>query len=104
VAKLTSKGQLTLPKEVRDKLGLKTGDRLDVTVEDRKVVLRQPAVAFEETLAKFRALAPPHPKGRKPMSIEEMKELVIQRAVAEDERTKSDRYRHQHSPKTRSKG
>lgn len=30
---LTSKGQLTLPKKVRDKLGLKTGDRLSFEVE-----------------------------------------------------------------------
>lgn len=27
-ATLTSKGQLTLPKEIRDKLGVKTGDRV----------------------------------------------------------------------------
>jgi antitoxin PrlF len=27
-AKVTSKGQLTIPKEVRDKLGIKTGDTL----------------------------------------------------------------------------
>lgn len=32
-ATLTSKGQLTLPKKVRDKLGLKTGDRLSLEVE-----------------------------------------------------------------------
>ncbi len=37
---LTSKGQLTLPKAVRDKLHLKTGDRLRVEVtKDGRVVL-----------------------------------------------------------------
>ncbi|MCS6997147.1 MAG: type II toxin-antitoxin system PrlF family antitoxin [Casimicrobiaceae bacterium] len=30
-AKLTSKGQTTIPKEIRDALGLKTGDQLQFT-------------------------------------------------------------------------
>jgi len=32
LATLTSKGQLTIPKEVREKLRLKTGDRVELTV------------------------------------------------------------------------
>ena len=32
-ATLTSKGQMTIPKDVRDDLGLEAGDRLDVVVQ-----------------------------------------------------------------------
>ncbi len=39
-AKLTSKGQLTIPKDVRDRLGLKSGDRVVFEFEDDAVRLR----------------------------------------------------------------
>lgn len=37
---ITSKGQTTIPVEIRQKLGLKPGDRLLYVEEDGKVVLR----------------------------------------------------------------
>lgn len=37
---LTSKGQLTVPKEVRDRLGLEPGDGLIFEIEDNSVRLR----------------------------------------------------------------
>ena len=36
---LTSKGQMTLPKAVRQKLRLKAGDRFEVSVQDKSIVL-----------------------------------------------------------------
>lgn len=39
MSSLTSKGQITIPKTVRDKFGLKTGDRVDFKIENGKVVL-----------------------------------------------------------------
>ena len=39
-AKLTSKGQLTVPKDVRDRLGLKSGDRVVFEFEEDSVRLR----------------------------------------------------------------
>lgn len=39
-ATLTSKGQLTVPKDVRDRLGLKSGDRVVFEFEDGAVRLR----------------------------------------------------------------
>ena len=40
--RLGRKGQMVLPKEVRDFLGLKEGDRLIVTVEGEHVILSAP--------------------------------------------------------------
>lgn len=42
-AKLTSKGQLTIPKAVRDALSLKSGDQVLFRVEDsRAIIARTP--------------------------------------------------------------
>jgi antitoxin PrlF len=37
-ATMTSKGQLTLPKKVRDELGLRSGDKILLTVVDGRLV------------------------------------------------------------------
>jgi antitoxin PrlF len=39
-ASVTSKGQVTIPQAIRERLKLKTGDRLDFVVEGPNVVLR----------------------------------------------------------------
>ena len=41
-AKLTSKGQITIPKEVREALGLHTGDRLAFRIRDDGTVIVEP--------------------------------------------------------------
>jgi AbrB family looped-hinge helix DNA binding protein len=43
---LTSKGQITIPKEIREKLGLKKGDKLVLLEKDGNVILRK--VSLEE--------------------------------------------------------
>jgi len=40
-ARVSSRGQLALPKEVRDQLGLAEGDHLTVRVEGDEVILRK---------------------------------------------------------------
>jgi len=40
---LTSKGQTTVPKAVRERLGLKPGDRLEFVVQDDGTALMVPA-------------------------------------------------------------
>lgn len=41
-AKVTSKGQITVPKAVRDRLGIRTGDYLRFTMEDDGTVTVEP--------------------------------------------------------------
>ncbi|MCF7890183.1 AbrB/MazE/SpoVT family DNA-binding domain-containing protein [Candidatus Bipolaricaulota bacterium] len=45
-ATLTSKGQITIPKEIREKLELKKGDKLALIERDGNVILRK--VSLEE--------------------------------------------------------
>ena len=43
-AKVMSKGQITLPKEIRTKLGIDTGDRVTLICEGDQVILMNSAV------------------------------------------------------------
>ena len=66
-ATLTSKGQTTIPKEIRDSLGMKTGDRMSFTLmPDATVVMR----VKNKSVTGLAAVL--HRKGRKPASIEQM--------------------------------
>lgn len=40
-AKVTSKGQVTVPKEVREKMGLAAGDEIEFVEEDGKYLIRK---------------------------------------------------------------
>lgn len=69
-ATLTSKGQVTIPKEVRDALGLAAGDRV-AFVDTADGVLLVPAKGdIRELRGMFRG------RRKKPLSIEEMNELI----------------------------
>ena len=73
-ATLTSKGQITIPKEVRRRLHLESGDRVDFLVlEDGRVVM-QPASL---PVAALKGLL--HRKGRRPVSVEAMHAAIARR-------------------------
>jgi antitoxin PrlF len=40
MAKITSKNQITVPREVRDRLGIGRGDQLEFVLEDSEVIVR----------------------------------------------------------------
>ena len=76
VSTLTSKGQTTIPKEIRELLGLEAGDKLDFVVEaDGRVVLR-PATLDARSLRGLLAR-----KGRKPVSLEDMDRAIAEGAL-----------------------
>jgi AbrB family looped-hinge helix DNA binding protein len=62
---LTSKGQTTIPKEVRDRLGLKAGDRMTFTLMPDGTVLMR--VKNKSILGLAGAL---RRKGRRPLPVE----------------------------------
>lgn len=49
-AKVMSKGQITLPIDIRKNLGLSTGDRVALIYENKRVIMMNPAVYAMETL------------------------------------------------------
>ena len=66
-ATLTSKGQTTIPKDIRDSLGLKPGDRMTFTLmPDRTVVMRV------KTRSVMRLAGLLHKKDRKPVATERL--------------------------------
>ncbi len=73
-ATVTSKGQVTVPKPIRDRLKLHAGDRLDFVLEEEgKVILRKASIPIQE-LEGILCRA-----NRKPVSLKEMKETVLRR-------------------------
>jgi AbrB family looped-hinge helix DNA binding protein len=71
---LTSKGQTTIPKDVRDHLGLRPGDRIEFVLTEDKAVLLKPATRPVTDLKGFL------PKPARPVTIEEMKAAIRKRA------------------------
>ncbi|HLQ11678.1 MAG TPA: type II toxin-antitoxin system PrlF family antitoxin [Steroidobacteraceae bacterium] len=62
---LTSKGQTTIPKSIRDGLGMKVGDKMSFTLMPDGVVLMR---VKNKRAANLAGLL--HNKGRKPLSID----------------------------------
>ncbi|HXU33640.1 MAG TPA: AbrB/MazE/SpoVT family DNA-binding domain-containing protein [Thermoanaerobaculia bacterium] len=76
---LTSKGQVTIPKEVRDRLGLKEGDRLVFRFDDQGNLLARPEA--QSPLGRLSGLLH-HLAGDRPVTIEEMNGAVKRQAAA----------------------
>ena len=66
-ATLTSKGQTTIPKEIRDSLAMKAGDRMTFTLmPDGTVVIRVKTKSVTELAGVL------HKKRRKPVPLEQL--------------------------------
>jgi AbrB family looped-hinge helix DNA binding protein len=81
-ATLTSKGQVTIPKAVREKLGLQTGDRIDFVDTDKGIIL----VPVTRDLRALRGIL----KGRvaSPVTVEEMNRAIGDMAVRRSQRAR----------------
>ena len=76
-ATLTTKGQTTIPKPIRDHLGVRSGDRLDFVIQaDGTVVVRPGTIRVSELKGLL------HREGSPPVSVERMKEAVRKRVAA----------------------
>ncbi|SMO57572.1 AbrB/MazE/SpoVT family DNA-binding domain-containing protein [Gracilimonas mengyeensis] len=72
-ATLTSKGQVTIPKKIRDKLNLKPGDKINFDIEaEGDVKMSTSKKSILEAAGKL------HRPGQKPLSQEEMDEKLAE--------------------------
>ena len=70
VATLTSKGQTTIPKDIRDHLGIHSGDKLRFLIEaDGRVVMLPATLSVRDLKGSL-------PKPVKPVSLEEMDAVI----------------------------
>ena len=80
---ITSKGQTTVPKEIRDRLKLKPGDRIEYVVEaDGRITLK----AKNRRMADFAGILGKPPGG--PLTIEEMDDAIAAAVTERYERSK----------------
>lgn len=75
IGKMTSKGQTTVPKEVREYLGLSEGAQVEWIMEDGKATVR-PRTLRAVDLAGFLG---PSPVG--PVSVEDMNDAIAEAAA-----------------------
>jgi AbrB family looped-hinge helix DNA binding protein len=74
-SRLTNKGQLVVPKPIRDYMHLHPGDRLDFIIQDDGEVIVRPVVSDVRDLKGMLKQA-----GRKPVSVGRMNEAIRKRA------------------------
>jgi AbrB family looped-hinge helix DNA binding protein len=82
-ATMTSKGQITVPVQVRKALGLKAGDRIDIFETEGG------QYAFRPKTGNIMDLYGILPKPDFTVSIEEMNQAILERAAELDDRTKT---------------
>lgn len=70
-ATITSKGQVTIPKKIRDYLKLDTGSKVDFVIDENKEVKVIPLIVPVQALSGML-----HRPGMKAATIEEMEEAI----------------------------
>lgn len=73
-ATITSKGQVTVPKEIRQRLGVRAGGKVRFSVEDGRVTVAAPRSSILDLVGVL-------PKPKRTVTIEEMNEGIRQAAV-----------------------
>lgn len=76
-ATITSKGQVTIPKPIRDRLHLESGDKVDFILEDDGGLRVAPVTA---SVTRLKGMVP---KPEAPVSLEEMDAAVAAAAARE---------------------
>ena len=74
LATLTSKGQITIPKTVRDSLKIKSGDKVEfVVTNSREALIRPITMNVDDVFGRL------HNNKRKPVSVEKMDDAIKKR-------------------------
>ena len=74
LATLTTKGQVTIPKEVRDSLKLHTGDKLEIIVtENQEAIIRPVSKKVDDIFRKL------HKPGQKAVPLAEIDNAISKR-------------------------
>ncbi len=71
---VSPKGQITLPHEVRERLGIKPKDKITIRVEGEQMQVLSKRLSFLDSYQAIPALA-------KPLSIDEMRKIMPSEAV-----------------------
>lgn len=71
-ARLTGKGQVTIPKQIRDYLHLDTGSKIDFVIDENGDVKVIPLNVAVESLSGIL-----HREGMKPASLEDMERAIV---------------------------
>ena len=82
VSTLTSKGQMTVPKEIRDGLHLKPGDRVKFFLDPDGRVVMLPILAVSRLRGMLKS------KRRRPLTLKEMDKAVAEGAARARRRTR----------------
>lgn len=75
-ALITAKGQTTIPKTIRERLGVEPGDRIDFVVQADGTVTVEPAIQGVSPLKGLLAVT-----GRRAVSVEAMHSVIRKRAA-----------------------
>jgi antitoxin PrlF len=76
-ATITSKGQVTIPKNVRTRLGIDTGDRVEfVEIQDGVFQI----VAATQDVQALKGIVP---RPKKPVTVEAMKQAIVEMGDAD---------------------
>jgi antitoxin PrlF len=76
VATITAKGQVTIPKAIREGLKIDTGDKIEIILtRDREAIIRPVSKKVDDMFCRL------HRSGRPPVSIEAMKTAVKKRMM-----------------------
>ncbi|MVA56424.1 AbrB/MazE/SpoVT family DNA-binding domain-containing protein [Agrobacterium vitis] len=95
---ITSKGQTTIPAEIRDMLGLKPGDKVRYVTQGNRVYLR----VKNGNAMQLAGLL--HDPSRPPMSLEEMDAAIGEALAEDDRRITRDWHRHKRASEVSSGG
>ena len=74
-ATITSKGQITIPKDIRDSMGLKSGDRIKFMQSEKGQTTFLP---ISESIEDLKGIVP---KPKKTVTIEDMNETIRRRGA-----------------------